>query len=180
MSPCSQESLEAGLREFLDVLHRVNEKRSRPIQLREPEQIRKIRRRKQVLFSAREVNFILTAHNDFRKTDHLQCILLRFAWLAGRDTEVIMSIRSKVCPPGIVSRESGKVLPRLSCFARWEKHEASSGDAAELRTMKVEVLCRECATLFVKYVYDGTVRCEACRKARREAAQEVRKISGEK
>lgn len=48
-SICSPESLEAGLKELLEVLRLINEKRSQPIQLRELEQLRKIRTKKRAI-----------------------------------------------------------------------------------------------------------------------------------
>jgi hypothetical protein len=67
------------------------------------------------------------------------------------------------------------VPSRLSCFARWAEFEAGVEKSVKPRTMKIEVHCRECGTIFVKYGYDGTVRCAVCRRARGEkAAREVK------
>ena len=71
--------------------------------------------------------------------------------------------------------EIGNAPSQLSCFARWAKFEAGVGEAVESRTMKIDVRCKECGTIFVKYTYAGTARCAACLKARREAAREVKK-----
>jgi hypothetical protein len=62
---------------------------------------------------------------------------------------------------------------QLLCFPRWAR--SSAGLAGESRTMKTEVRCGDCSVLFVKHAYDGLVRCDVLRKARGEAAQEVRK-----
>ena len=70
--------------------------------------------------------------------------------------------------------EPGKAPFQLSCFARWAEYETSVAGTRGARTMKIEVRCKKCGTIFVKYAYAGTVRCDACLKARREAAREVK------
>jgi hypothetical protein len=37
--------------------------------------------------------------------------------------------------------------------------------------MKIEVLCKQCGRPFVKYAYDRTARCEACREKIRKSVQ---------
>lgn len=76
-----------------------------------------------------------------------------------------MSSKSKACCRKAALRGVGSALADLSCFARWARHEASGKYSIESCSMKIEVRCRECGSFFVKYAYDGSVRCGACRKA---------------
>lgn len=83
-----------------------------------------------------------------------------------------MSYKVEVHPGGVLSLEFEKRPSDLSCFARWAKHQPGPAGMEKSRAMKIVVACRDCGTSFVKYAYDGTVRCEVCRKAHRKAAQE--------
>ncbi|GLI35089.1 hypothetical protein DAMNIGENAA_25220 [Desulforhabdus amnigena] len=69
----------------------------------------------------------------------------------------------------------GVYIPDLACFDRWAEYQSGPAGMQKSRTMKTKVACRDCETGFVKYAYDGTMSCEACGKAHRKTAQEVRK-----
>ena len=69
----------------------------------------------------------------------------------------------------VMRDEVGNAPFQLACFARWANFEAGVGKTLKSRTMKIEVRCKDCGTIFVKYAYGGTVRCAACRKARGKA-----------
>ena len=83
-----------------------------------------------------------------------------------------MRFKVEVHPPGGLSFELERRPSDLSCFARWARHQPDPAGMQESRAMKIVAACKDCGTGFVKYAYDGTVRCEVCRKARRRAAQE--------
>ena len=44
------------------------------------------------------------------------------------------------------------------------KSEAGMAESPE--TLKIEARCKQCGRTFVKYAYQRTARCEACRKER--------------
>lgn len=54
--------------------------------------------------------------------------------------------------------------PPLSCFSRWAALSPQRGASGETSSLKIEAQCKQCGQLFVKYAYDRTARCEACRK----------------
>jgi hypothetical protein len=62
------------------------------------------------------------------------------------------------------------------CFSRERKAPWISAGAVGFRGrrdvfMKIEVPCKQCGCPFVKYAYDRTARCEACREKIRESVQ---------
>lgn len=52
----------------------------------------------------------------------------------------------------------------LSCFTRWSEANLLGGPAKGDPSLKIEACCKQCGQTFVKYAYERTARCEACRK----------------
>jgi hypothetical protein len=90
--------------------------------------------------------------------------------------EVCVSVSEKIRRTENTVRLKGTdSFSQLACFVRWAAHGASSGGSGDSHSGKVEVQCRECGSIFVKYAYEKTVRCTACRAIHRKASQEVEK-----
>jgi|GEM_PF-1932287 len=72
-------------------------------------------------------------------------------------------------------KNSGDVGPRglpwLACFLRWADHDGTAMKCRESSPGKLEVRCRDCGASFVKYAYEKTVRCMACRAAGRRGTR---------
>jgi hypothetical protein len=52
----------------------------------------------------------------------------------------------------------------LSCFRRWSDPGPDGAVTGEIQSLKIEARCKQCGQAFVKYAYERTSRCEACRK----------------
>jgi ribosomal protein L37E len=63
--------------------------------------------------------------------------------------------------------------PQLACFLRWALHGEGSEGSGDTFHRKIEIRCRECGEIFVKYAYEKTVRCAACRPIHRKLSQKV-------
>jgi hypothetical protein len=86
---------------------------------------------------------------------------------------MFVSASQKTYQSGSANRRSGaECVSQHACFVRWAVHGGSSAWSEETHPGKVEARCRECGASFVKYVYEKTVRCMACRCSRRNGFRE--------
>jgi hypothetical protein len=76
----------------------------------------------------------------------------------GQRLAPIVKAKTKLPP------DPGNALFPLSCFCRWSGPGSPEGTAEDTLSLKIEAQCKQCGQAFVKYAYDRTSRCEACRK----------------